>query len=308
MDGPGASGSPPPSRPAGSSLPRTTGREVVTTRLTSSAPKTKHTAFVANGMAMPVANRKAPIGGATSWFVRRKAPCIRALAIPRSARAHHARQERAAGRVGERLGRTQDEQGGQDHRDAHRPADDRGHEDHEGERSAEVDHDDHPATVEAIRGGPAEDAEHQHRQVLAEDGHRDQERVAASARRPGAGRPPGRSPSPTLLITVAARSHRKLRPSLVGAMVSAGRAISERTGGRIAPARSGRASLRAGGRLRRRRGSAGCAGAAVSAPGRARTAGSPTGSSPARSRGTRRRRPGPCCRSASRAGGRAGSR
>ena len=36
---------------------------------------------------MPAANRKAPIGGTRSWFVRRNAPCIRAFAMPRSSRA-----------------------------------------------------------------------------------------------------------------------------------------------------------------------------------------------------------------------------
>ena len=42
------------------------------------------------------------------------------------------------------------------------------------------------------------------------------------------------TPSPTLLMTVADRSQRKLRPSLLGARVSTGRASRERTGGRIA--------------------------------------------------------------------------
>ena len=66
---------------------------------------------------MPAANRKAPIGGATSWFVSRNAPCIRALAMPRSSRAHEARQQRAAGRVGERLRRAEDEQRDEDQGD-----------------------------------------------------------------------------------------------------------------------------------------------------------------------------------------------
>ena len=58
-----------------------------TTRETSTAPSAKQAAFVANGSAMPTANRNAPIGGASSWFVSRNAPCIRAFAMPRSSRA-----------------------------------------------------------------------------------------------------------------------------------------------------------------------------------------------------------------------------
>ena len=45
---------------------RTSRRVLMTTRDTRIAPNTKQTAFVANGRAMPVANRNAPIGGATS--------------------------------------------------------------------------------------------------------------------------------------------------------------------------------------------------------------------------------------------------
>src|SRR4051794_4165389 len=37
-----------------------------------------------NGRAIPIANRNAPIGGATSWLVRSTDPVIRAFAIPRS--------------------------------------------------------------------------------------------------------------------------------------------------------------------------------------------------------------------------------
>jgi MFS family permease len=60
---------------------------LVATRDTRSAPSAKQAAFVANGSAMPAAKRKAPIGGVSSWFVSRKAPCIRAVAVPRSSRA-----------------------------------------------------------------------------------------------------------------------------------------------------------------------------------------------------------------------------
>ena len=59
---------------------------------------------------MPAANRNAPIGGATSWFVSRNAPCIREFAEAQVLAGDEARDERAARRVGERLGRAEDEQ------------------------------------------------------------------------------------------------------------------------------------------------------------------------------------------------------
>ena len=151
---------------------------LVTTRETSTAPSTKQTAFVANGSAMPTANRKAPIGGATSWFVSRNAPCMPRVGDAEVLASHHARQERAAGRVGEGLGRAEDEQRDQDDGDADGPAHDRGDEDDQHDGPTEVDDDDHAPPVEAVRGGAAEDAEQQDRQVLAQDRHRDQERVA----------------------------------------------------------------------------------------------------------------------------------
>src|SRR5215218_6262679 len=56
------------------------------TRVISTAPSAKQAASVANGNAIPAANRNAPIGGATSWFVSRTLPWRRAFAIPRSSR------------------------------------------------------------------------------------------------------------------------------------------------------------------------------------------------------------------------------
>ena len=44
------------------------------TRLTRTAPSAKQAASVANGIASPIANRAAPIGGTTSWLVSRIAP------------------------------------------------------------------------------------------------------------------------------------------------------------------------------------------------------------------------------------------
>ncbi len=62
-------------------------RVLEATRDTSSAPRANAAAFVANGSAMPIANRNAPIGGATSWLVSTNALCILAFAMPRSSRA-----------------------------------------------------------------------------------------------------------------------------------------------------------------------------------------------------------------------------
>ena len=90
----------------------------------------------------------------------------------------HARQERAAGRVGEGLGRAEDEQRDEDDADADGPADDRGDEDDQRGGPPKVGHDDHPATVQAICRGAAKDAEEQDREVLAQDRQRHQERIA----------------------------------------------------------------------------------------------------------------------------------
>ena len=158
------------------------------TRETRTAPSTKQTAFVANGSAMPVANRNAPIGGATSWFVSRKAPCIRELARPRSSRATRPGRnvllaESAKVSAVPRMNsvtrmtamltvpltivatRTTSTSG-----------------------ATEVDDDDHPPSVEAVGGGASKDAEDQGREVLAEDRQRDEERIARLGRdeeRPG---------------------------------------------------------------------------------------------------------------------------
>ena len=56
------------------------------TRRIITAPSAKQAASVANGSAMPAANRNAPIGGAISWFVSSTPPVMRAFAMPRSSR------------------------------------------------------------------------------------------------------------------------------------------------------------------------------------------------------------------------------
>ena len=55
---------------------------------------------------------------------------------------------------------------------------DRGDQDDQSEGADEVDDDDHPASVEAVRGGAAKDTEQEGREVSAQDRHRDEERVA----------------------------------------------------------------------------------------------------------------------------------
>ena len=74
------------------------------------APSAKQAAFVANGRAIPTANRNAPIGGATSWFVSRKRALHPGVGDAEVLARDEAREERAAGRVGERLRGAEDEQ------------------------------------------------------------------------------------------------------------------------------------------------------------------------------------------------------
>ncbi len=55
-------------------------------RVISSAPRANPAASATNGSAIPIANSRAPMGGASSWFVTRTPPASRALATPRSSR------------------------------------------------------------------------------------------------------------------------------------------------------------------------------------------------------------------------------
>ena len=71
------------SAPAGPSpAVRSCARARSTTRDDEQRAEREAAALVANGSAMPTANRNAPIGGATSWFVSRNAPGSRAFAMP----------------------------------------------------------------------------------------------------------------------------------------------------------------------------------------------------------------------------------
>ena len=65
----------------------------------------------------------------------------------------------------------------EDQGDVDRPADDRRHQPDQDDRPAEVDQHDHAPPVEAVRGNTTQHAEQQHRQVLAEQGHGDEQRV-----------------------------------------------------------------------------------------------------------------------------------
>ena len=87
----------------------------------------------------------------------------------------HPRQERAAGGVGERLGRAEDEQRDEDDADGDRTADDRDDEDDQRGGPPEIGHDDHPPTIEAICRCAAEDTEQQDREVLAQHRQRHEE-------------------------------------------------------------------------------------------------------------------------------------
>src|SRR6478672_6655712 len=66
--------------------PLRSARVVAAIREIRTAPRRKQAAFVANGRAIPIVNRNAPIGGPTSWFVSSIEPWIRAFPSPRSSR------------------------------------------------------------------------------------------------------------------------------------------------------------------------------------------------------------------------------
>jgi len=87
-------------------------------------------------------------------------------------------EQRARGRVGERLPRAEHEQGDQHERDADCPARDHHDERNQHERPAQVDEYDHSPAVEPVCRDPADHAEQEDRQVLAQERHRDKERVA----------------------------------------------------------------------------------------------------------------------------------
>ena len=130
----------------------------------------------------------APIGGATSWFVRRNAPCIRALAMPRSSRATRPGSSvllAASAKVSavpstNRVTSTTAMLTVPVTMVATRTA--------STTARTEVHDDDDPPTIEAVGGRATQDAEQQHRQVLAQQRHRHEERIARLRRdeqRPG---------------------------------------------------------------------------------------------------------------------------
>ena len=188
---------------------------------------------MANGRAMPAANRKAPIAGAMSWFINTNAPCIRALAMPRSSRATipgskvllaESAKVSAVPRMNSTirttamltvpltivLTRT-----------TRTPARTRSTAmtiRRRSKRSAAA-----PPTTPKIRTGryPLRRASETRNGSCVSEATRSGPAAIAM-------------PSPMLLMSVAEKSQRKLRPSLVGAMFSAIRASGVRTGGRIA--------------------------------------------------------------------------
>ena len=164
----------------------------VATRVMSSAPSAKQAAFVANGRAMPTTNRNAPIGGATSWLVSSTPPWRRAFAMPRSSRrtsrgrmlppptsanVSAVPRRNSATRTSAMLTAPVTIVA------ASRAST---------TRPGEVDDDDDPDPVDAVRDDAGREAEEQHRDVLGQDRHRDEQRVARLATRPAAARPPAR--------------------------------------------------------------------------------------------------------------------
>ena len=134
------------------------------------------------------------------------------------------RQEAAAADVGERLRGPEQEQRDEDRAPmftvpvtivAARSARTSG--------ARQVDDDDDPDPVDPVGDDARREPEQQHRDVLGEERHRDEQRVArleATSSGPAA----SATPSPTLVRTDVASSHRNERPRRDGAVASARRA------------------------------------------------------------------------------------
>ncbi len=105
------------------------GLVLVTTRETRSAPSTKHTAFVANGSAMPDGEQEGADRRGDQLVRQQEGALHPGVGEAEVLARHEARQERAARRVGERLRGAEDEQRDEHDGDADRPADDRRDED-----------------------------------------------------------------------------------------------------------------------------------------------------------------------------------
>ena len=189
-------------------------------------------AFAANGIAIPVAKRNAPIGGATSWFVRRKAPCIRALARPSSSRSTRPGRKvllaesanvsavprmNSVTRTTTMLTEPVTMVATRTARASARPRSTAMTRRRRSKRSATVP----PRTPKSRVGRYSLRTAIETRNGLLV--------CDATSSGPAA----STMPSPTLLMSAAASSQRKLRPSRVGTMVSVVQASGERTRGRI---------------------------------------------------------------------------
>ena len=91
---------------------------------------------------------------------------------------HETRDKRAAGRVGEGLCGPKDEQDNKHHGDVDRAGDDDGDQCAQHQGASHVHHDDHPPSIKPVCRRSAQHAEQQDRKVLAEECHRDKERIA----------------------------------------------------------------------------------------------------------------------------------
>ena len=131
--------------------------------------------------------------GATSWFVSTNAPCIRALAMPRSSRATSPGSSVLLAESAKVSAVPRMNSDDQDDGDADGAADDRADEDDQDDRP-----DRGPPTMTIRRrskrsaAAPPSTPKMQHRQVSAQERQRDEERIAASATRRAAGRPRSR--------------------------------------------------------------------------------------------------------------------
>ena len=154
-------------------------RVVAAMRDIRTAPSRKQAAFVANGSAIPIANRNAPIGGADQLVGQEHRALDPGVAEPEVLATARGSGGACCSRSPRRPPRSPSANRAiRTIAMLDRAGDDRVDEDRQHRGAAHVGDDDHPLPVDPIGHGAAGDAEEQERQVLAQDGERDEEGVA----------------------------------------------------------------------------------------------------------------------------------
>ena len=149
----------------------------VTTRVTSNPPSAKHAALAANGNANPTLNMNAPIGGPSSWLVRRNELVRRALPTPRSSRLTTRGRRLLLATSAKISAVPRTNRASSTTAMLTDTADDRPCQDRQHGRPGKVHAGDDVTAVEAVGDGTRRDAEEQVRELLAQQRHRHQEWV-----------------------------------------------------------------------------------------------------------------------------------